>query len=80
MMKILVTLQRRRTHRYLINLFTKSLIEEVRDLISDREYAKAIEVVYTGGLLEKEVIEQELHDVKADLMLSESYARWDLTH
>ncbi|MFA6321014.1 MAG: hypothetical protein WCY36_04065 [Candidatus Omnitrophota bacterium] len=79
MMKILVTLRRRSTHRYLINLFTKSLIAEVRDLIASQNYTKAMEMVYREGLLEREVLEHELPELTADLILSDFCARWDLT-
>ena len=78
-MRILVTLQRRRIHRYLINLFTKALIKEVRELIKNKENAKALKVVFKEGLLVREVLEDELCGVDADLMLSDTYARWDLT-
>ncbi len=78
-MKILVTLRKRKTRRYLINLFTKSLIREVRHLIAMQDYSKAIDLVYREGLLEREILEDELHMHDADLMLSDTYARWDLT-
>ncbi len=77
-MRVLITLQRRRTHRYLVNLFTKSLISEMRDLIGDREYAKAMELVYFGGFFEKEIPEEDLPALKADLMLSDCSANWDV--
>lgn len=78
-MKILVTLRKRRTHRYLINLFTKALIMEVRQLIASQDYTKAIEMVYREGLLEREVMDHELPALTADLILSDVCARWDLT-
>ena len=78
-MKVLLTLQRRRTHhRYLINLFTKGLITELRDLIGNQEYTKAMDLVYQEGLLEREILEDELPTLKADLILSERCANWDL--
>jgi hypothetical protein len=83
-MKILVTLKRRQKHqpnatrRYLINLFTKSLIAEVRGLIGNREYGKALHLVYKEGLFEKEILEGEIPTLKADLILSEQSANWDL--
>jgi len=78
-MTILVMLKRRRTHRYLINLFTKSLISEMRELIRDQEYTKALDLVYKEGLLEKEILEDEMPALKADLILSERFASWDAT-
>ncbi|MDD5428144.1 MAG: hypothetical protein PHI58_02780 [Candidatus Omnitrophica bacterium] len=79
MMKILITLRRRKTHRYLINLFTKSLIAEVRKLIAARDFALAMELVYKEGLMEREVMEEEVPTIKTDLILSEYCANWDLT-
>ncbi len=77
-MRILITLQRRGAHRYLVNLSTKSLIAQVRDLISDQKYAKAIDLVYYGGLLEREIVESDIPEVAADLMLSDRNANWDV--
>ena len=77
-MRVLITLQRNRTHRYLVNLLTKSVISQVRDLISAQDYTKALDMVYYGGLLEGEVAEDQIPAVKADLMLSERSANWDI--
>lgn len=77
-MRILITLQRRRTHRYLINIVAKSFISEVRDLIGSQEYGRALGVVYDKGLLEREVHEHELPVIEADLILSECSANWDV--
>ena len=77
-MKVLITLQRQQTHRYLINLLTKSIIAQIRDLISDQDYTKALGLVYYGGLLEKEIAEEDLPVLKADLMLSEHSANWEI--
>ena len=77
-MKVLITLQRHRTHRYLVNLFTKSLISELRDLIGDQQYAKAMNLVYDGGLFEREILEEDLPALKADLILSDCSASWDV--
>ena len=78
-MKVLITLQRRKdTHRYLINLLTKSIISKVRDHISTQDYSKAMDLVYYGGLLEREIAEEDMPVVKADLMLSERSANWEI--
>ena len=77
-MRILITLERRRTYRYLVNLFTKSLIAEVRNLVGNKDYIKAVEKIYHGGLLEREIVEEDLPTLKADLILSERSANWDL--
>ena len=77
-MRVLITLHRNRTHRYLVNLAAKSLIARVRDLVSDQEYAKAVDYVYEMGLLEKEILEEELPALHADLILSDCRANWDV--
>ena len=78
-MKVLITLQRRKdTHRYLISLLTKSIISQVRDHISTQDYNKALDLVYYGGLVEKEIAEEDIPAVEADLMLSERSANWDI--
>lgn len=78
-MKVLITLKRRKdTHRYLISLLTKSVISQVRDHISTQKYDKALDLVYYGGLLEREIAEEEMPAVKADLILSERSANWDI--
>ena len=78
-MRILITLRRNRTRRYLINLVTKSLISKVRNLIGDQEYSKAVDLVYSEGILVREVLNEEFPALEADLMLSDNYARWDFT-
>ena len=78
-MKVLITLQRRKdTRRYLINLLTKSIISQVRDHISTQDYNKALDLVYYGGFVEKEIAEEDIPAIKADLMLSERSANWDI--
>ncbi len=77
-MKILITLQGRRNRRYLINLLTKSLVVEVRDLLGNKKYTKAMELVYREGQLEREIFEDDLPTLKADLILSEASANWDI--
>ena len=78
-MRVLVTIRKSPPQIYLVKLFTEGLVEEVRDLISQRKHAKAIVTVMTKGSLEKEVEHREIPAVKADLILSTSNALWDLT-
>lgn len=77
-MRVLITLKRRRNHRYLINLFTKALVSEVRGLVGSQEYAKALDLVYREGLFEREVYDEEIPEIKVDLLLSKECASWDL--
>lgn len=77
-MRILITLQKRRTHRYLVNLCTKPTISELRDLIGDQQYDKALDLVYKEGSLEREIHDGELPALEADLILSDTCANWDV--
>jgi len=73
-MRVLITLQKRRTHRYLVNLFTKPTISELRNLVGGQQYTKALDLVYQEGSLEREIHEGELPELEADLILSETCA------
>ena len=77
-MKVLICCAKQPVRRYLINLLTDNLITEIRDLINDEQHSKAIITALSKGLLEKEVSEEELCRVEADLILTETNARWDL--
>ena len=76
-MKVLVSIKRSPTQRYLVRLLTKKLISDVRDLISEQEYSKAVDTICARGRLERHVEDYELHFVEADLMLSETNAYWN---
>ena len=77
-MRILVTINRSPLHSYLIHLFTKDLIREVRRLIDNKNHHKACVFVLKSGIVIREVLQDELPKVQADLILSENNARWDL--
>ena len=76
-MRVLVQLRRNPAQHYLVHLFTKALIQEVKDLISDNQHSKAVVTVFTKGILERKVSKEEIPAVTADLILSERNARWD---
>ena len=78
-MRILVSLKNSPNQRYLVNLVTQSLIKEVRKLIENRKHSQAMAVVVSKGAFEREVSEKELAAIDADLILTASNARWDLT-
>jgi len=77
-MRILVVLKRSPTQRYLISLCASALINEIRELIDRDEHPQAIALAFSKGRLEKEVLDDEVHTIKADLILSENVANWDL--
>ncbi len=78
-MKVLVIIKKSPIQRYLINLLTEKLINEVKELIDSGRHSKAIMTAITKGSFEREVLEDEIQHVDADLILSENSARWDLT-
>ena len=77
--RVLITVRRSPAQKYLVNLYTKALIREVRDLINQRKHSQAITTIFAKGIFERKVREEELRTIKADLMLSETTANWDLT-
>ncbi len=78
-MKVLVTIRNSPPRMYLVKCFTEGLIEEIRNLVSRRQHSKAVVTVLTKGSFEREVQDREVAAVKADLILSQNNAMWDLT-
>jgi len=77
-MRVLLSTRKSPPQRYLVHLFTKDLIREVRRLVYQKKHSRALAVAFKKGLLEREVGEEELNSVEADLILSRDNARWDL--
>ena len=61
-----------------MHLYERAIVREVQNLINANQYSKAITAAFTKGILVREVFEDEIHSVKAGLILTESAARWDL--
>ncbi len=78
-MRVLVTIRNSPAQVYMVRLLTRSLVDEVRELINRRKHSQAVVAVMTKGSFEREVEEREMPVVKADLILSSSNAMWDLT-
>ena len=76
-MKVLVTVRRSPAHGYLVKVKDKSLIEEVKSLVSLGRHTKAVLAVLTRGSLIKEVNEDEIAHLETDLILTERSANWD---
>lgn len=77
-MRVLITIRRSPARRYLVHLFTRSLISEVKRLLDNKKYPQAITTVFTKGIFEREIHEGELPALHVDLVLTEHNARWDL--
>lgn len=77
-MRVLVTIKKSPAQRYLVNLITQELIHEVRNLINNKKHSQAIVTILSKGVLERRVSNGEVFIVKADLVLTEHNAHWDL--
>lgn len=77
-MKVLITITQNPAQRYLVRLFHKDLIDEVRNLVSSNRHYEAIATALSKGRLDRTVREDEIHSIGADLILSETSASWDL--
>ena len=78
-MKVLIIARHTPPQRYLVHLATERLIKEIRDLVNDNKHSCAVTAAFTKGIFEREISEEDVHRIDADLILSESNARWDLT-
>ena len=78
-MRVLINVNSRPAHGYVVHLHTPSLVEKIRDLISKKRHPEAIAAAFREGVVEREVKDDEFHNVEVCLMLSETSARWDLT-
>lgn len=78
-MKILVVIRRSPAQRFLVELHSDKLVKEVTALIRRRRNSKAIITALSKGRLERQVADEELPNVKADIILTEHNVSWDLT-
>ena len=78
-MRVLVIIERTPAKRYLVKLCTEELINEIRELINKSRHSQAVTTVLAKGRFEREVFEEDLPTLDADVMLSKNTARWDLT-
>lgn len=78
-MKVLVVIRRSPAQRFLVELHTDKLIKEVTALIARRRHSKAIVTALSRGKFERQVADNELPNIKADIILTEHNVNWDLT-
>jgi len=79
-MKVICVIRRSPAQRFLVELHTNKLVKEVSTLVAKRRNSQAIATALAKGRFEKEIIEKDLPNVKADLILTEENACWDLMH
>ncbi len=77
-MKVLVVIRRSPAQRFLVELHTSKLVKEVATLLAKRRNSQAIAAVLTKGRFNREIGENEIRAVKADIILTEESAHWDL--
>jgi len=77
-MKVLVVIKRSPSKRFLVELHTNKLVKEVARLVGKRKNSQAIMTALSKGRFEREVTDTDLPKVKADIILTEENACWDL--
>jgi len=70
-MKVLVVTTKNPAKRFLVELHTDRLVREVAILVGKRRHSEAIKTILAKGRIEREVTDNELKTVKADLILTE---------
>ena len=63
---------------FLINLPDEIIIDEIKSLVNKGRYSKAVVTTLSKGKFLKEIAEQDLPHIDADLILTENHARFDL--
>jgi len=77
-MKILICCAKHPTRKYLVDLLSNTLINEITSLVNNKKHSEAIFTAFSKGSFVGEVYSEDLAGIEADLILSESNARWDL--
>lgn len=67
-MKIIVT-DRKVNKRFLVHVQSDAVLKDLAFLIGSKKYSKAASLVLTRGHIEKEVMNDELNKVGADLII-----------
>ena len=78
-MWVLVVIRRSPDRRFLVELHTDKLVKEVARLAGRGKNSQAIATALAKGRFEREVSVLDLPNVKADLILTEENASWDLS-
>ena len=71
-MKALVITKKNRVKRFLVEIQTDALVQEIATLISKKRYSRAAAVTLAKGRIEREVAEDDIKTVKADLIIEEN--------
>ena len=71
-------IRRSPAQRFLVELHTNKLVREVSALVAKHRNSQAIVTALAKGRFDREVYESEAQKVKADIILTEESAHWDL--
>jgi len=77
-MKVLVVIKKSPAQRFLVELHTNDLTKEISNLVARRRNSQAIATALAKGRFEGEIPENEAQKIKADMILTEESAHWDL--
>ena len=70
-MKALVVIKKNGIKRFLVEIHTDKLVEEVAILVAKKKYSEAVAIVLAKGRVEKELSEDNAKKVRADLIIEE---------
>jgi len=77
-MKVLIVVRNSPSQSYLFTVTTKAVAEEIHLHVRKGKHSKAIDTVFRKGMFEREVHRNDVPDTKANLILSDYNASWDL--
>jgi len=77
-MRILIVIKSGPVKRFLVDLHTTDLVEEVARLVYRKRHASAIATALAKGRFQREITEAELPRVRATFILTEENVSWDL--
>jgi len=77
-MNVLIVISKGPSQKLLVNLHTEKLKKEIKGLVKDCRHTQAIVTALSKGRFEREVAQEDLKNLQADLILSEYSASWDL--
>ena len=78
-MRVLILLSNNPDEGFLVKLHTEELIREMKKHLARRNNSKAMVTALTKGKIEREVSNDEVHTVAAELTLTRDKALWDIT-
>jgi len=79
-MRIIVVIKRSPAQRFLVELESAKLVEEVSKLVGKRCHSQAIATALSKGRFCKELADTELPKARASFILTEQNVSWDLTN